>query len=131
MSNHGRVYRPSNKKNRLPYFGHLGKKDRRFYVRYDYVLYRVSILVTAAFHGPKPFDRAEAIHIDENSMNNRADNLRWATHKENHSAPKYKEIKRAQASARDTALFVAAGVPFRFGARLGNRSGRLGVANHG
>lgn len=43
----------------------------------------VHIVVCEAFHGPKPFQGAHAAHFDGNSLNNRAENLRWATAKEN------------------------------------------------
>ena len=43
----------------------------------------VHILVCGVFHGPKPFNGAHAAHFDGNSLNNRAENLRWATAKEN------------------------------------------------
>jgi hypothetical protein len=40
-------------------------------------------LVCRAFHGPMPTSEHEAAHFDGNRNNNRADNLRWATRKEN------------------------------------------------
>jgi hypothetical protein len=43
----------------------------------------VAQLVCAAFHGPKPFAKAEALHGDGNCLNDRPGNLRWGTHKEN------------------------------------------------
>jgi bacterioferritin-associated ferredoxin len=43
----------------------------------------VSKLVCAAFHGPKPTNRHQAAHWDGDKKNNRADNLRWATPKDN------------------------------------------------
>jgi hypothetical protein len=49
--------------------------------------YRVSVLVCEAFHGPKPFPSAVAMHLDEDATNNRADNLRWGTQKENLRMP--------------------------------------------
>lgn len=44
-------------------------------------------LVCEAFHGPKPFPKAVVIHIDENGLNNRPENLKWGTQKENLNAP--------------------------------------------
>jgi hypothetical protein len=40
-------------------------------------------LICEAFHGPKPTPKHEAAHFDGCRTNNRADNLRWATRKEN------------------------------------------------
>jgi hypothetical protein len=52
---------------------------------------RVHVEVCTAFHGHKPFEKAVVMHLDENSMNNRADNLKWGTQKENLNAPKFIE----------------------------------------
>lgn len=43
----------------------------------------VNRLVCAAFHGPEPFPRADARHLDGNPANNRPENLAWGTRKEN------------------------------------------------
>lgn len=48
---------------------------------------KVHRLVCEAFHGSPPFERAVVIHIDEDATNNRADNLRWGTQKENLNMP--------------------------------------------
>lgn len=40
-------------------------------------------LVCEAFHGPAPSAKHHAAHNDGDPLNNRADNLRWATAKEN------------------------------------------------
>lgn len=45
--------------------------------------------VCEAFHGRKPFNKAVVIHIDENALNNRADNLKWGTQKENLNMEKF------------------------------------------
>jgi len=44
---------------------------------------KVHQLVCEAFHGPKPFEKAVVIHIDEDAHNNRPENLMWGTQKEN------------------------------------------------
>lgn len=44
---------------------------------------RVHRLACEAFHGPKPSLKHQVAHNDGNQLNNRADNLRWATPKEN------------------------------------------------
>ncbi|MFA5381835.1 MAG: NUMOD4 motif-containing HNH endonuclease [Candidatus Micrarchaeia archaeon] len=43
----------------------------------------VHVLVCEVFYGPRPSERHEAAHWDGNKLNNRASNLRWATHEEN------------------------------------------------
>ena len=40
-------------------------------------------LVAMAFHGMPPFERAEAMHLDNDPTNNAASNLRWGSHAEN------------------------------------------------
>lgn len=52
-------------------------------IHYNGKNYRVSRLVCEAFHGPAPFPKAIVMHIDDNPENNRADNLKWGTQKEN------------------------------------------------
>lgn len=53
--------------------------------------FKIAQLVCEAFHGPKPFPKAVAIHIDENPANNTPQNLRWGTQKENLNMPKFVE----------------------------------------
>lgn len=43
----------------------------------------VHVLVCEAFHGPKPFEDAQALHRDDDEDNNREDNLYWGTHQQN------------------------------------------------
>jgi hypothetical protein len=47
---------------------------------------KVHQLVCEAFHGPCPAG-LETLHEDENGLNNRPENLRWGTRKENLNAP--------------------------------------------
>jgi hypothetical protein len=65
------------------------------YARY-YGNMKVHRLVCEAFHGPPPFDRAVVIHLDEDATNNRADNLKWGTQKENLNMPKFKAWQRGR-----------------------------------
>lgn len=58
---------------------------------------KVHQLVCEAFHGPKPFPEAVVIHLDENALNNRPENLKWGTQKENLNMPKFKEYLRSEA----------------------------------
>jgi hypothetical protein len=57
---------------------------------------KVHQLVCEAFHGPKPFPSAVVIHIDENAINNRPENLKWGTQKENLNAPGFIAYCRAR-----------------------------------
>ena len=49
--------------------------------------HKVARIVCEAFSGPPPFDRAVCMHLDENSRNNKPENLKWGTQKENLNAP--------------------------------------------
>lgn len=57
---------------------------------------KVHQLVCAAFHGEKPFDDAVVIHLDEDGVNNRPENLKWGTQKENLSAPGFREYLKTR-----------------------------------
>jgi len=57
---------------------------------------KVHRLVCEAFHGPAPFQRAVVIHLDEDAHNNRPENLKWGTQKENLNMPKIKEYHRSR-----------------------------------
>lgn len=70
-----------------PRFGVWSKADGRFIVVVDGKTYKVAQLVCEAFNGPKPFDDAVCMHLDENAANNRPGNLAWGTQKENMNAP--------------------------------------------
>ena len=58
--------------------------------------YKLHRLVCEAFHGPKPSSEAVVIHLDEDGMNNRPENLRWGTQKENLNMPKIKAYHRSR-----------------------------------
>jgi len=70
-----------------PTFGAWSEGDRRFVLPYRGKTYRVARLICEAFNGPAPADRQVCMHIDENSRNNRPENLAWGTQKENLNAP--------------------------------------------
>lgn len=59
---------------------------RGIYARY-YGNIKVHRAVCEAFHGPPSFEGAVVIHRDENAHNNRPENLKWGTQKENLNAP--------------------------------------------
>lgn len=52
--------------------------------------------VCEAFHGPAPFPKAVVIHLDEDATNNRLENLKWGTQKENLNMPKIKAYHRSR-----------------------------------
>jgi hypothetical protein len=57
---------------------------------------KIHRVVCEAFHGPAPFDRAVVIHIDEDATNNKVENLRWGTQKENLNMPKFIEYCKSR-----------------------------------
>lgn len=61
--------------------------DNRFIVVVQGHTYKVARLVCEAFHGPAPADKPICMHLDEDSRNNRPENLAWGTQKENLNAP--------------------------------------------
>lgn len=67
--------------------GQWAKDAKRYIFVYRGRTYKVATLVCEAFHGRRPFPKAVAMHIDENSRVNRADNLEWGTQKKNLNAP--------------------------------------------
>ena len=52
-------------------------------VKIFYKNFQFHNLMCTAFHGEKPSPGHEVDHIDLDPTNNRPDNLRWLTHKEN------------------------------------------------
>jgi hypothetical protein len=48
--------------------------------------YKVHRLVCEAFHGPAPEGKNVVIHENENALDNRPENIRWGTQKENLNA---------------------------------------------
>lgn len=116
-SSHGRVMRlPWG--GRMPYggarpyggtptFGTWSPTDNRFIIVFQGKTYKVARLVCEAFHGVPTPERPVCMHLDENSRNNRPDNLAWGTQKENLNAPGFlaycrsDERKAARRAARD------------------------------
>ncbi|MEX6726128.1 HNH endonuclease [Parapedomonas caeni] len=79
-----------------PTFGVWNKADGRFIVTIGDRTYKVARLVAEAFHGSPPFEGAVVMHLDENAANNRADNLRWGTQRENLNAPGFLDYCRSR-----------------------------------
>ena len=57
---------------------------------------KVHQMVCEAFHGPRPFPTAVVIHLDEDATNNRPENLKWGTQKENLNMPKIKAYHKSR-----------------------------------
>jgi len=57
---------------------------------------KIHRIICEAFHGPRPFEGAVVIHIDENGQNNVATNLKWGPQKDNLNAPKFLEYCRGR-----------------------------------
>jgi hypothetical protein len=57
---------------------------------------KVHRLVCEAFHGDPPDGRGVVIHLDEDATNNRPENLKWGTQKENLNMPKFIEYCRSR-----------------------------------
>jgi len=68
-----------------PRYGDL--EDGRYHIIFKGHCYKVHRLVCEAFNGPKPFDGAVVMRLDEDETNNRPENLAWGTQKENLNAP--------------------------------------------
>lgn len=62
----------------------------------DYGNIKIHRAVCEAFHGPAPFPGAVVIHLDENALNNRPENLKWGTQRENMNMPKIKAYQRSR-----------------------------------
>lgn len=58
--------------------------------------YKVHRLVCEAFNGPAPFPAAVVMHIDEDYRNNRPENLKWATQRENLNSPGFLSYCRSR-----------------------------------
>jgi len=69
--------------------------ERYVYTRRGKKTLKVARLVCEAFNGP-PDDGQMCLHEDEDSRNNRPDNLRWGTNKENLNYPGYLEYCRSR-----------------------------------
>lgn len=57
---------------------------------------KVHRAICEAFHGPAPFEGAVVIHLDEDAHNNRPENLKWGTQRENLNMPKVKAYHRSR-----------------------------------
>ena len=77
-------------------FGVWAKKERRRIFVFRNKTYKVHRLVCEAFHGPAPFEGAVVMHLNEIPDDNRAENLRWGTQRENLNAPGFIQYCRSR-----------------------------------
>lgn len=81
----------------VPWFGKVhAHNENRPTITFKDKNYRVSRLVCEAFHGPAPFDGAVVMHLDDDPANNKPENLKWATQKENMNTESFKAYCRSR-----------------------------------
>lgn len=75
-----------------------GRKEsgRRMIARRFGKTYKVHRLVCEAFHGPAPSSKHIVLHLNEEPTDNRSENLRWGTRKQNQNFPKVKKAFKAR-----------------------------------
>ena len=73
--------------NQFPHWGRHGKAYLKTQLGHGKNK-RVHRLICEAFHGPEPFEKAQVCHLDDDGVNNKADNLRWGTHLTNQHGKK-------------------------------------------
>jgi hypothetical protein len=66
--------------------------------------YKIHRLVCEAFHGQQPTDKPVVIHLDEDATNNRPENLKWGTQKENLNAPGFIEYCKSRTGENNPAI---------------------------
>ena len=71
-------------------------KRRVIYIQSLKKSFSVARLVCEAFHGPCKSAAPLTLHIDENPSNNRPENLKWGTQKENLNMPKVQAFFRGR-----------------------------------
>ncbi len=77
-------------------YGTMRKDKGRFYIVYRGKNYAVHRLVCEAFNGvcPGRYPEFVCVHLNENALDNRPENLAWQSQKENMNAPKLKKRHR-------------------------------------
>ena len=85
-----------------PTFGVLTKSNKNAIHKYMGLQNRslgnlkIHKLVCEAFNGPPPDKKSVVIHVNECGTDNRPENLRWGTQKENLNMPKFIEYCRSR-----------------------------------
>ena len=65
---------------------------------------KVHRLVCEAFHGEAPDGKNIVLHLNEDATDNRAENLRWGTQKENLNMPKFIEYCKSRTGENSPAV---------------------------
>lgn len=65
---------------------------------------RIHRVVCEAFHGPAPSPSHIVMHINEDSTDNRPENLKWGTQKENLNAPGFIAYCRSRTGANSPVI---------------------------
>lgn len=76
--------------------GIWNEDTKRFCIVFRGKNYKVHRLICEAFHGPAPDDKPNCLHLDEDSSNNRPENLAWGSQKENLNAPGFIEYCKSR-----------------------------------
>lgn len=84
-----------------PVFGQWD--GERFIIRRKGKTYKVARLICEAFHGPPP-PKSVCMHLDENSKNNRPENLAWGTQKQNLNARGFIEYCKTRTGENSPAI---------------------------
>lgn len=75
---------------------------RYIYARRGYKTLKVARLVCEAFHGAPLAEETVCMHLNENSRDNRQENLSWGTQKENLNAPGFLEYCHSRVGENST-----------------------------
>ena len=63
----------------------------------------IHVAVALAFHGERPFPKAEILHLNHDEADNRPDNLKWGTRSENLKMDYARGILRGTAARKKKA----------------------------